>query len=687
MAVLATSRLDRASIQTTRPASYRPEIQGLRALAVLMVVVYHIWFDRVSGGVDVFLLVSSFLLTLTFIRKVEEGKKLDLGRYWLQLFKRLLPSVVVVLLATLIATYLFIPRSRWTEVFDQTWASLFYVQNWLLAERSVDYYAADDSVASPLQHFWSLSVQGQIFILWPLLFALCAVMAKAAQVRFRFVVTVIFGSIFVASLAYSIAQTYGNQSYAYFDTRTRLWEFALGTLLAVALPYVSAPRLVRIGAGWIALLAMMSGGFLLDVERQFPGYVALWPLLAAGTIMIAGQTGSTFGVDRLLSWKPLVGLGNYSYALYLWHWPILVIYLAFRQRAEAGPLSGVAIIGLSLVLAYLTTRFVENPVRHATHSARRYATAAVAISCLTVAIPLGGWQLALKVEADRLSAQTIAENPGARVLAGLVEPSSSYDAPVVPPAADINAEWASLPGRCGNPLITHDGGALTGHCSDNGIDPASSSRTVVVVGDSHAEQWLGVMRPLAAENNWTLVALLYGGCDFGIPAQDLKGGCPDFNRAALSYLADLQPDAVFTVVTSAHADTPRDTVVPGFALAADRLQKLGIEVIGVRDNPRFAFNMMTCLEQSGAEASDCGQDRRTTLVEQPPFEEILSVAPQTALIDATDLICSEVSCEPIVGNMHVYIDDNHLTETYVESMYPAFKDLYQEATGWADIRK
>lgn len=160
MAVLATSRLDRASIQTTRPASYRPEIQGLRALAVLMVVVYHIWFDRVSGGVDVFLLVSSFLLTLTFIRKVEEGKKLDLGRYWLQLFKRLLPSVVVVLLATLIATYLFIPRSRWTEVFDQTWASLFYVQNWLLAERSVDYYAADDSVASPLQHFWSLSVQG-----------------------------------------------------------------------------------------------------------------------------------------------------------------------------------------------------------------------------------------------------------------------------------------------------------------------------------------------------------------------------------------------------------------------------------------------------------------------------------------------------------------------------------------------
>lgn len=686
MAALATTSPDRAQTGTARTASYRPEIQGLRALAVLMVVVYHIWFDRVSGGVDVFLLISSFLLTLTFLRKGEAGISFDLGRYWLQLFKRLLPAVVVVLVGTLAATFLFVPQSRWTEIFDQTWASLFYVQNWLLAGRSVDYYAADDSLASPLQHFWSLSVQGQVFLLWPVLFALCSLLAKAAQLRFRFVVAVVFGSLFCASLAYSVAQTYSNQSHAYFDTGARLWEFALGTLLAAVLPYVSLPRIVRVIAGWAALLVMLSGGFLLDVEREFPGYVALWPLLAAGIIMVGGSTDSRFGADRFLSWKPLVRLGDFSYALYLWHWPILVIYLIFRNRPEAGPLSGVAIICLSLGLAYLTTRFVEDPIRRRTPTGRRYTAVAVAVSCLTVALPLSGWQLALKVEAERLDAQTVADNPGARVLAGIVEPRDDYGAPVVPAATEINKEWASLTARCGHPVLSHDYDALDGRCSDNAIDPAVSDRTVVVVGDSHAEQWLGVMRPLAAENNWTLVALLYGGCSFGVPSAGQEAGCRDFNSAALSYIGGLKPDAIFTVATNAHPDTAQDTAVPGFAAAARQLQESGIEVIGVRDNPRYSFNMMSCLGGPGGSIAECGRDRSATLSDEAPFAEILAEAPETKLFDATDLICSERSCDPVVGNMHVYIDDNHLTETYVESMYPAFRDIFRKATGWEDIR-
>lgn len=683
MAVLAASNSFKAAKEGSS-GSYRPEIQGLRALAVLMVVTYHIWFDRVSGGVDVFLLISAFLLTLSFVRKAENHGAFELGRYWLHLFKRLLPSAAVVLFGTLVATFIFIPQSRWSEIFSQTWASLFYVQNWLLAQRSVDYYAADDSLASPLQHFWSLSVQGQVFILWPVLFALCALLARHGRFSFRFVVAIVFGAIFVSSLAYSIIQTYGNQSYAYFDTRSRLWEFALGTLLAVALPYLSFPRAVRFVMGWLALVAILSGGFLLDVEREFPGYVALWPLLAAGIIMVSGSSGSRFGVDRVLGWRPLVRLGGYSYALYLWHWPVMVIYLIFRERSVVGPASGVAIICVSVLLAYLTTRFVEDPVRRRRRGVgRRFSAAAIAISCLVVAVPLTAWQGTLKVQAYQLSAQTVADNPGARVLAGLVQPTPRYEAPVVPAASDINSEWASLPGRCANAAIAPDSTLLDKHCSDNRIDPANSQRTLVVVGDSHTEQWLGVMRPLAEENGWTLVALLYGGCDLGVPSDVQDDGCRAFNRAALSYLADVKPDAVFSVATSASADSPRDVVVPGFPEAARQLQELGVEVIGIRDNPRYSFNMMSCLEQS--EPSECGHARSAALVERPPFEEIRQVAPDTVLLDATDLICSTESCDPIVGNIHVYIDDNHLTETYVESMYPAFLEMFREATGWADI--
>lgn len=685
MAGLAATDRERPSDAAGKGASYRPEVQGLRAFAVLLVVVYHIWFDRVSGGVDVFLLISSFLLTLSFLRKGESGRSFELGRYWTQVFNRLLPAAATVMLGTLAATLLFVPQSRWGEILDQTWASLFYVQNWLLAERSVDYYAADDSLASPLQHFWSLSIQGQIFILWPLLFALCALLAKLGRFRFRLIVVIVFGAVFCASLAYSVAETYTNQSYAYFDTRARLWEFALGTLLAVVLPYISLPRSLRLVIGWLALLAMVTGGFILDVEREFPGYIALWPLLAGGAIMVAGPTGSRFGADRFLSWKPLVRIGDYSYALYLWHWPIMVIYLIFRSRSEVGPLSGAAIIGVSLFLAYLTTRFVEEPIRGRKRVSRRYAAAAIVASCLTVVLPLTAWQGALKIQADRLSAQTIADNPGARVLAGLVEPVGEYQAAIIPAAADIQGEWASLSDLCMGSDLAPEEDRLADHCSHNGIDPSASERTLVVVGDSHAEQWLGVMRPLAEQNGWTLVALLDGGCDFGVPAESQGAACRDFNEAALSYISRLSPDAVFAVATEAHPDTAQDTVVPGFPAASKVLLAQGIEVIGIRDNPRFSFNMTSCLNESKGDVTRCSRDRNVTLNDKPPFGEIMKVAPGTLLLDATDLICSDSACEPVVGNTYVYIDDNHLTETYVESMYPAFLEMFKEVTGWADL--
>ena len=681
--------IDRArppAVTQTGASSYRPEIQGLRAFAVLLVVVYHIWFDRVSGGVDVFLLISSFLLTLSFLRMGESGLGFKLRRYWSQVFSRLLPAAATVMLGTLAATLMFVPQSRWGEILDQTWASLFYVQNWLLAERSVDYYAADDSLSSPLQHFWSLSIQGQIFILWPLLFALCAVLARLGKFRFRLVVVIVFGAVFCASLAYSVVETYTNQSYAYFDTRARLWEFALGTLLAAALPYISLPRSLRLVIGWIALVAIVSGGFILDVQREFPGYIALWPLLAAGAIMVAGPTGSRFGADRLLSWKPLVRVGDFSYALYLWHWPVMVIYLIARSHAEVGLLSGAAIIGVSLVLAYLTMRFVENPLRAKKRVNWRYAAAIIVASCLIVALPLAAWQGALKIQADRLSSQTVADNPGARVLSGLVEPEAEYQAAIIPAAADIQGEWASLSAMCSvSTSLAPEEDRLTDHCSHNGIDPATSERTLVVVGDSHAEQWLGVMRPLAEQNEWTLVALLDGGCDFGAPAESRGAECKDFNEAALAYIGKLKPDAVFAVATEAHPDTAQDTVVPGFPAASKTLLAQGIEVIGIRDNPRYSFNMMSCLNEANGDVTRCARDRDATLNNNPPFGEILSVAPATLLLDATDLICSVSACEPVVGNTYVYIDSNHLTETYVESMYPAFLEMFREVTGWADL--
>ena len=675
------------SADTTSPgagkSAFRPEVQGLRALAVLMVVTYHIWFGRVSGGVDVFLLISAFLLTLSFIRKVEGGRALALGRYWLHQFKRLLPPVVVVLIGTLTATALFVPQSRWTEILSQSWASLLYFQNWLLAAESVDYYAVDHSTASPLQHFWSLSVQGQVFILWPLLFALSALLHRVSRISFRRIVLAVFGAVFVSSLGFSIAQTYGNQAHAYFDTRTRLWEFALGTLLALALPYLRPARWLRIAMGWLGLAAMLSVGFLLDVQGQFPGYVALWPLAAASLVIVAGQTGSRFGADRFLSWKPLMRLGDMSYALYLWHWPVLVIYLIWRDRQEVGPVGGTAIIALALVLAYLTTRLVERPLRSSAWVNRSPGRAAVVIGlCLAlVAAPVAGWQQDLKAQAERLAAEAVRENPGARVLLADYEDVSSPDARILPLLSSLSQEWGALEADCSDFEAGPTDPKLAKACSMTVPSP-EPEKTILVIGDSHAEQWLGALEPMAREHNYRTVALLMGACSFGGPSDSRGGACNDFNAAALDYALDLKPDAVFTVATAAHPVQPADFPVDGLPEAAEQLRQAGIPVVGARDNPRYDFNVLQCAESNGAYSETCSAGVEQKLSDSAAVASFFDSLPGVELMDMTDLICPAGTCAPVVGNVYVYLDDNHLTTTYTASMTDEFERRFHAAAGW-----
>ena len=653
--------------------AYRPEIQGLRALAVLMVVTYHIWFGRVSGGVDVFLLISAFLLSLSFIRKVERGRPLALAGYWLHVFKRLLPAVVVVLLGTLAATYLFVPQSRWTEILQQAWSSLLYFQNWVLAANSVDYYAADHGMASPLQHFWSLSIQGQVFILWPLLFALAAVVSKRARLRFRPVVALVFGAVFVASFAFSVVETYGNQAHAYFDTRTRLWEFALGTLLAVVISYVRLPVVLRVAAGWAGLALMLSVGFVLDVQGQFPGYVALVPLGAAMLVIVAGQTGSRIGADRFLSLKPLMKLGEMSYALYLWHWPVLVIYLAWRGRQEVGPVGGTAIIVLSLVLAYLTTRFVEKPLRAATGlEGRGRAAVVIAVCVLLVGAPLGGWQDSLRKQAAQAAANADRNNPGAAVLLPGYVDASDPDSPLLPTMADVAADSPVFSEGCeGDPaeyvsICRHKG-------QKDGDEPKAS---VGVIGSSHALMWTTPLLELADERGWEITSYTRGYCPVtAAPGTDPR--CLEFNERATEDIIGLQPDFVLTTSSQTHFGR-EESLDPTWVQQVSRFTDRGIPVVGIRDTPRMPENVPSCLERNGNYQA-CGIDAQATFGSSQPLLGL--DLPDVHLLDFNELLCPDGYCSAVIGNVIVYRDNDHLTSTYLRTMVPWFSRELDRALG------
>ncbi|MEO8282339.1 MAG: acyltransferase family protein, partial [Pseudarthrobacter sp.] len=668
-----------------RKPTFRPEVQGLRALAVLMVVTYHVWLGRVSGGVDIFLLISAFLLTLSFVRKVEAGTSLNLIRHWLHLFKRLLPAAVVVILGVLAGTWLILPQNRWPLVLEQAWASLLYRQNWLLADNAVDYYAQDHASASPLRHFWSLSIQGQVFILWPLVFAGCAIawrlLSRRYNISYRAVLAAAFAAILAASLAFSIDQTATNQAYAYFDTRTRLWEFALGSLLALGLPLLNPRKVLRLALGWAGLAAMISCGLVLTVDRAFPGFVALWPTLAAAAIIVAGQSGSRFGVDRFLSWKPLVSLGDNSYALYLWHWPVLVLALAATGVESPSLSQGGAIIAASVVLAVLTTRFVEKPLREwRWPRVRSWRTAVViAACCALLAGPVAVWQTSLTAEEAATAAQPREMTPGA---AQLTQGNGGTPAPaarIIPAPGALDNDWAGIHAPCIDRNATQDP-VLEG-CRQE-VPSGETTKRIVVLGDSHAQQYLAALAPVAEARGWELVTLLMPACRFGADSETRNAECNAYNRASTAYVLEHRPDAVFTVATLTHEEAPFETEVPAYLEGIQPIADAGIEIVGIRDNPRFTFNMPECVQRHSPDAAACNPPLNESLVDPSPLESYRGKVDGLHLMDLSDFICAGGICPAVVGNVYVYKDDNHLSRTYVESMIPMFEERLLAATGW-----
>lgn len=677
---LARPAHPRPDLPAARAAVYRADIQGLRSLAVLLVVVYHVWLGRVSGGVDVFLMISAFLLTESFVRKVEAGRPLELLGHWAHRFRRLLPAAVVTILGTVAAVRLLAPASRWEETIDQAWASLLYVQNWLLASRSVDYYAAEHATASPLQHFWSLSIQGQVFILWPILLALGAWVSRRTGWSYRGVLAVTFGTVFAASLACSVVETAANQPFAYFDSRARLWEFAAGSLLALALPLVRPPRGLKVVLGWAGLAALVAVGLVLPVERAFPGYVALWPILAAGSVLAAGGTGTALGADRFLSFRPLVALGNSSYALYLVHWPILVLYLVATGRESAGLLDGLAIVASSILLAELVTRVVETPLRRLSWAERSPLRGAVVIlvSLALVAAPLMWWRSALAQEAAEAAAAGAQDNPGAAALAADYEPAGDPDAPTVPLPAD-QPDWFDLEQECEG-RFRPDEEALSGRCTQSPAvdDP---ERVVVALGDSHTQQWTAAVAPLARERGWQIVSLLNAGCNFGDPTHSSQPDhCADWLPMAYDFVEQLGPDAVLTIATNTYPNGTPERVVPGYEETAARFTDAGIEVIALRDNPRFTFDPYECaLEEEDPAA--CSIPLEASMATTNPAAS-LAGTPGVHVLDLTDLVCPDGTCPAVIGNVYAYFDSNHLTTTYLTSLAPSLEERLLASTGW-----
>lgn len=373
---------------------FRPDVEGLRAIAVLLVVLFHANVPGIRGGfvgVDVFFVLSGFLITGLLLKERLDRGTVSLRGFYARRVRRILPAATVVIVVSVLASYYWLGFLEGNSVADDArWAAVF-LANIHFAAIGTNYFTAL-APPSPLQHMWSLGVEEQFYVVWPTLVVVVGLIGKRLDLRLR--LGLVLGAIAAASFAWSVLETWQNGTSAYFSPLTRAWELALGGLLAVGsqlLPKI--PRKLAIVLGIAGLIGILVSGVLFNAQTLYPGAAAALPVLGTVLVVAAGGAVANSGAELFLRLGPLQWLGKRSYSLYLWHWPILII--AEERVGRALPLwKNLLCVLAAVVASMITYRLIENPVRSSRFLKRRpVVTLAVGAGLIITSLGVAQWEI------------------------------------------------------------------------------------------------------------------------------------------------------------------------------------------------------------------------------------------------------------------------------------------------------
>ncbi|WP_413318795.1 acyltransferase family protein [Agrococcus sp. 1P02AA] len=664
--------------------THREDIQGLRAIAVLAVLVWHLDPTVLPGGfagVDVFFVVSGFLMT----RWLVERPTLDraaLADFWARRCRRILPAATLVLLVTLIAGWLALPATRRPELSaDALWSAL-YVVNLHFAQGSTDYLQSFAS-PSPFQHYWSLAVEEQFYLLWPLLMAAAAVLAARWRRSRRLLSGAIVLIVILSSAVASILWTAADPAAAYFTTPTRLWELALGGLVAVV------PALRGRAAGPVALVGVVAAGVsfvVLHGSTPFPGVAAWWPTLATALVLWAGGSDSPQRpslVHRALALRPVQWIGSISYSIYLWHWPLIVLTNPYDKATTLLSWRTLLLVAATLALAWLTWRLVEEPLR--SRSPRMPWSSVrggivLGAACLTTTVLIVG---AAAAAAPSLSQVPGYPGPGATAGgAGSIPAGATADAiadrPVTGYVPAPEGLHADLPATYADGCHVQAAVTEAVECRWGDEGPL-----VVVVGDSHATQWVPTVQALAEEHGWRVLAMTKAGCPFTASEVAMSGSglpyaaCMEWNAAVAAVLERERPSLVIT--SNAPTNAWEGGVVPdeaagaslgtGMASAWRAVLDRGGSVVAMRDTPAAGFSIDDCVRNEPQSLGACEFDRAPALERAGTGQaEAALLEPRADVVDLNDAICGSSRCFPVIDGVVVFRDGSHLTGSYARTL-------------------
>jgi peptidoglycan/LPS O-acetylase OafA/YrhL len=656
---------------------FRPDIQGLRAVAVLLVVLYHVNAPLIHGGyvgVDVFFVISGFLMTGRLARSLDQTGRPGLGAFYASRVRRILPAALVVLVITLVASMFIVTPLRLFQIGLDAIATALYVPNIYFAIQGTSYLGAHDP--SPFQHYWSLGVEEQFYLVWPLLLGGLWIAVKGRSAR----VTAAIALVSIASLAWCVLQTTTSQPWAFFSLQTRAWEFGAGAIVAIVLRHRTARASVRSSAlAWLGLAMIAAAGLGFDDTTLFPGIAAGLPVAGTALVIAFGATGSRGGPERLLGLRPFRFFGDISYSLYLWHWPILIL----AAIAAGGVLPrwlGFVLAVVTVPVAYVTTRYIEVPLRKSPRIGRLPARRTILI---------GGVAALVLAVAGASTSAVVYFQPAAR---------SAPAAAAVPTPYPVFAETVPINVRP-NLLVAHDDipSVFSNNCMHG--DPQNipqcifgdptGTRTWVMFGDSHMANWMPALSIYAQAHQIRLVIFGKTSCPVADVMPYVNAApfteCVQWRTRVLPLIAQEHPEVI--VMSSSRSTAIVDD--SGAVVAAPDPHEIALyaaglgrtlgafpttsRVVFIADTPYFPTAPASCLTAHPQAAALCSSARSTAL--DPTWNRAVAgvmAAEHEGFLDMSDYLCDRTTCGAIIGNVLLYSDLAHVSQTASLMLAPAF---------------
>ena len=670
-------------------------------MAVALVVIYHLWPSSVPGGfigVDVFFAISGFLITSLLLREIDKTGRLSLSAFYARRARRILPASLVTLGCVGIATILFVPLSYWSHFFGDLTASTTYVQNWHLSAAAVDYFAADQG-PSPVQHFWSLSAEEQFYIVWPLMLVLSVLVTRRAPRRRRLVIATAMTTLTAASLGYALWATATNPAAAYFVTPTRAWEFGVGGLLALLPPPPHSPGRWHSLLSWLGLGAIVVAALAYTNATPFPGAAAMLPVAGTLAVMFAGLPAARWAPSPALKLPPVQFLGDISYSVYLWHWPLLIlapIVLGHGLHTS----TKVTILMLTILLAWLSKLLIEDPARTARFLTRRRSAWTYAVAASTtaavLAINAGG---ATHVRNETQKAETASKAVLASTPRCFGAASRDPAKPCTNPALRLSVVPKPVAARTlPNPPCRKIGEIDGKQVCEFGRKLGDETTTVALVGDSHAGMWRVALDPVARELGWRGVHMGHASCPLTKALRDLKEPnrthCIKWKQKVFKWFEDHPEASVLFVsqltggsgVVPTQGRTQRATEIDGYMTAWNSLPPTVKHVIVIRDTPKTVGETPACIERAldrkAPPGPACAVPRRRAVDPDRAAEAAARMTTRDAgTIDITPIFCDRDRCFPVIGGALVYRDTTHMLPGFGRTLAPIVRREINELVG------